>query len=401
VPAVPPLPPLPPSVRRIVVARALRGLVDGGVAVLLPAHLLALGHDAFAVGAIATATLLGSALLTLAIGLAPRVPPRSALLAGCVLMAATGLGFAGLRDFGALLVIAFAGTLNPSSGDVSLFLPLEHVLLARLAHESRRTEVFARYATAGALAGAFGALAAGLPDLLAALGWLSREAGLRGAFALYAATGCALAALYQRVEAPPPAAGGARGGLGRSRSRVLALALLFSLDAFGGGFVVHSLLALWLFQRFGLSLGDAALLFFAIGLGSALSQLAAPALARRIGLLGTMVGPHLVANACLAALAFAPSLPAALALLGLRSLLSSLDVPARSAYVMSVVGPEERAAAASLTNVPRSLAAAAAPALAGWLLATGNPGAPLFLAGLLKATYDVLLFASFRTVRPA
>jgi MFS family permease len=399
---VPPLPPLPPAVRRIVVARALRGLVDGGVAVLLPAYLLALGHDAFAVGAVATATLLGSALLTLGIGLAPRVPPRGALLAGCVLMAATGLGFAGLRDFGALLLIAFAGTLNPSAGDVSLFLPLEHALIARLAPEPRRTEVFARYATAGALAGAFGALAAGLPDLLATLGLASRETGLRGAFALYAAAGCALAALYQGVDAPPePRAGRARGGLGPSRGRVLALALLFSLDAFGGGFVVQSLLALWLFQRFGLSLGDAALLFFAIGLGSALSQLAAPALARRIGLLGTMVAPHLVANACLAALAFAPSLPLALALLGIRSLLSSLDVPARSAYVMSVVSPEERAAAASFTNVPRSLAAAAAPALAGWLLASGNPGAPLLLAGLLKGTYDVLLFVSFRSVRPA
>jgi MFS family permease len=400
---VAPLPPLPPAVRRIVVARALRGLADGGVAVLLPAHLLALGHDAFAVGAVATATLLGSALLTLAIGLVPRVPPRAALLAGCVLMAATGLGFAGLRDLGALLLVAFAGTLNPSSGDVSMFLPLEHALLARLAPEPRRTEVFARYATAGALAGAFGALAAGLPDLLATLGLASRGAGLRGAFGLYAATGCLLAGLYQGVEAPrqPRAGGGARGGLGRSRGRVLALALLFSLDAFGGGFVVHSLLALWLFQRFGLSLGDAALLFFAIGLGSALSQLAAPALARRIGLLGTMVAPHLLANACLAALAFAPSLPAALALLGVRSLLSSLDVPARSAYVMSLVGPEERAAAASLTSVPRSLAAAAAPALAGWLLAEGSPGAPLLLAGVLKGAYDVLLFLTFRSVRPA
>jgi MFS family permease len=400
---VPPLPPLPPAVRRIVVARALRGFADGGVAVLLPAYLLALGHDAFAVGAVATATLLGSALVTLGIGLAPRVPPRGALLAGCVLMAATGLGFAGLRELGALLLVAFAGTLNPSAGDVSLFLPLEHTLLARVAPEPRRTEVFARYATGGALAGALGALAAGLPDLLAVLGVASREAGLRGAFALYAATGCALAALYQRVEAPPESgrAGGGRGGLGPSRRRVLALALLFSLDAFGGGLVVQAMLALWLFQRFGLSLGDAALLFFATGFCSALSQLAAPALARRIGLLRTMVAPHLVANACLAALAFAPSLPVALALLGVRSLLSSLDVPARSAYVMSLVAPEERAAAASLTSVPRSLAAAAAPALAGWLLATGSPGAPLLLAGLLKGAYDVLLFLSFRSVRPA
>jgi MFS family permease len=394
--------PLPSGTRRIVVARAVRGLADGCVSVLLPAHLLALGHGAFAVGAIATATLLGSALLTLTIGLfASRLPVRGVLLAGAVGMAATGVGFAGLRELGPLLVIAFVGTLNPSAGDVSLFLPVEHALLARLAPEARRTEVFARYATAGALAGAFGALAAGLPDLLATLDVAPRATGLRAGFGLYVLAALALVALYQGLRLPPePVVAPRTAALGPSRRRVLGLAALFSLDSFGGGLVVQSLLALWLFQRFGLSLGDASLLFFATGLCSALSQLAAPALARRIGLLRTMVLPHLVANACLAALPFATSLPLALALLGVRSLLSSLDVPARSAYVMSLVTPAERAAAAGVTNVPRSLAAAAGPALAGWLLASASFGWPLLLAGLLKGGYDLLLLASFRRVRP-
>jgi len=396
------LAPLPDGTRRLVVARAVRGLADGCVSVLLPAHLLALGHGAFAVGAIATATLLGSALLTLAIGLfASRLPVRAVLLAGTVAMAATGVGFAGLRDFVPLLVIAFVGTLNPSAGDVSLFLPLEHALLARLAPEQRRTEVFARYATAGALAAAFGALAAGLPELLAQLDLVPRGTGLRAGFGLYVLAAFALAALYQGASLPPEPLAPARGaGLGPSRRRVLALSALFSLDSFGGGLVVQSLLALWLSQRFGLSLGDASLLFFATGLCSALSQLAAPALARRVGLLRTMVLPHLVANACLVLLPFATSLPVALALLGVRSLLSALDVPARSAYVMSLVTPAERAAAASVTNVPRSLAAAAGPALAGWLLASASFAWPLLLAGLLKGGYDLLLLASFRHVRP-
>jgi MFS family permease len=393
---------LPPGVRRIVVARAVRGLADGCVSVLLPAHLLAIGLDALAVGAIVTATLLGSALTTLAIGLfATRLPVRGVLLAGSVLMAATGVGFAGLHDLLPLLVVAFVGTLNPSSGDVSLFLPLEHALLAKLAPEARRTEVFARYATAGALAGALGALAAGAPDLLAQLGAVSRAEGLRAGFGLYVLAALALAALYQGLSVPSePLAAAPSRALGPSRGRVLALSGLFSLDAFGGGLVVQSLLALWLFQRFGLSLGNASLLFFATGLCSALSQLAAPALARRIGLLRTMAFPHLIANACLVALPFAGSLPVALALFGVRSLLSSLDVPARSAYVMSMVTPAERAAAASVTNVPRSLAAAAGPALAGWLLASTSFGWPLLLAGVLKGGYDLLLFASFRRVRP-
>jgi len=407
-------PELPSDARRIVLARALRGFADGCVSVLLPAHLLALGHGALAVGAISTATLLGSALATLAVGfLAGRLPIRLVLLGGALLMAATGVGFAGLRELGPLLAIAFVGTLNPSAGDVSLFLPVEHALLARLVPEARRTAVFARYATAGGLAAAFGALAAGLPDLLAALGLASRGFALRAGFGIYVLVAVGLVGLYQGLRVPPeapssaaqpraPRAEGERShGLGPSRRRVLALSALFSLDAFGGGLVVQSLLALWLFQRFGLSLGDAGLLFFATGLAAALSQLAAPALARRIGLVRTMVFPHLVANACLVALPFAPSLPLALALLGLRSLLSSLDVPARSAFVMSVVTPAERAAAASVTNVPRSLAAAAGPALAGVLLAGTSFGWPLLLAGLVKGAYDLLLLAAFGRVRPA
>jgi MFS family permease len=397
-------PELPSDARRIVLARALRGFADGAVSVLLPAHLLALGHGAFAVGAISTATLLGSALATLTLGLlAGRLPVRLLLLGGALLMAATGVGFAGLRELGPLLAIAFVGTLNPSAGDVSLFLPVEHALLARLVPAARRTAVFARYATAGGLAAAFGALAAGLPDLLAALGLVPRAAALRAGFGLYVLVACALTVLYQGLRIPPePSAPAARGAaLGPSRSRVLALSALFSLDAFGGGLVVQSLLALWLFQRFGLSLGDASLLFFVTGLGAALSQLGAPALVRRMGLVRTMVFPHLVANACLVALPFAASLPLALALLGIRSLLSSLDVPARSAFVMSVVTPAERAAAASVTNVPRSLAAAAGPALAGLLLAGSSFGWPLLLAGLVKGTYDLLLLAAFGRVRPA
>src|SRR5262245_3185676 len=174
---------LPSEARRIIIARALRGFADGCVSLLLPAHLLALGHDARALGALSTAALLGSALATLGVGLlAGRLPVRGVLLGGALLMAATGVGFVGASGFAALLVIAFVGTLNPSGGDVSLFVPVEHALLARVAPEARRTSVFARYATAGALAAALGALAAGLPDLLAALGVASHAWLLRAGF---------------------------------------------------------------------------------------------------------------------------------------------------------------------------------------------------------------------------
>ena len=176
---------------------------------------------------------------------------------------------------------------------------------------------------------------------------------------------------------------------------------LFSVDSFAGGFVVNSLLALWLFQRFGLSLSAAGAFFFGSGLLGALSQLAAPGLARRIGLVNTMVFTHIPASLCLIAAAFAADVRVALGLLLVRALVSSMDVPARSAFVMSVVQPHERAAAASFTAVPRSLASAASPLLAGWLFQSGWAAAPLVICGVLKIVYDLVLWRAFRLFKPS
>jgi predicted MFS family arabinose efflux permease len=186
--------------------------------------------------------------------------------------------------------------------------------------------------------------------------------------------------------------------LAASRKIVLRLAALFSVDAFAGGLVVNSLLALWLFQRFGLSLTAAGTFFFWAGLLTAASQLAAPRLAKHVGLLNTMVFTHIPASMCLLAAAFSSSLPLALGLLLLRSLLSQMDVPARAAFVMAVVTPAERAAAASFTAVPRSLAAAVSPALGGALFAAGWLAAPLLACGVLKISYDLVLWRAFRKI---
>ena len=388
------------TARTLITGRALRGFVDGSVAVLLPAYLLALGLDGFAVGVIGTVTLLGSALATLAVGTwGHHAAPRTLLLGAALLMAATGAGFAGLSSFAPLLVVAFLGTLNPGAGDVSVFLPLEHARLAGLAQSSAdRTTLFARYSLAGSLSAAFGGLAVGVPAWLAArAGWAMVDA-LRAMFVLYAAIGGVIWALYRRL--PLPAAGTAQGAaptpLGPSRAVVVKLAALFSVDAFAGGLVLNSLVSLWLMQRFGLSLTAAGAFFFWSGLASAASQLAAPWLARRIGLLNTMVFTHIPANLCLIGAALAPSLPVALALLLVRALLSQMDVPTRTAYVMSVVTPAERAAAASFTTVPRSLASAASPVLAGALFASGWLAAPLLLCGVLKIGYDLTLWRACR-----
>jgi MFS family permease len=389
-----------PFAATLIAGRALRAFVDGYVAVLLPAYLLALGLDVWRVGLLSTATLLGSALATLALGAwGHRFAQRRLLAAAALLMIATGLGFAGLSEFLPLLAVAFVGTLNPSSGDVSVFLPLEHAQLAGAAQGDARTRLFARYSLLATLAAAFGALAAALPAWLAERAGIELLAALRLMFVGYSLAGLVLLGLYRRLPDPPSAQPGATAPLGPSRRIVYRLAALFSLDAFAGGLVVNSLMSLWLMQRFGVSLAAAGSFFFWTGLLSAASMLAAPWVARRIGLLNTMVFTHLPANVALVGAAFAPTLPLALALLLFRAALSQMDVPTRTAYVMSAVTPAERAAAASLTAVPRSLAAALSPTLAGGLFAAGWLAAPLAACGLLKIGYDLALWASCRRHR--
>jgi MFS family permease len=391
-----------PEAWRMLAARGMRALCDGYMAVLLPAYLLALGMGQLEVGLISTATLLGSAAATLAVGAwGHRFAPRALFIAAAALMIATGLGFAGLSSFWPLLVVAFIGTLNPSSGDVSVFLPLEHARLAHAAQGEARTALFARYSVLGALCAAIGALAAGVPDLMHRWAGWDRLATMRALFAAYALMGASIWLLYRGL--PMPAQGQATTPptpLGPSRGIVLKLAVLFSVDAFAGGLVLNALLSLWLFQRFGLSLSQAGLFFFWTGLLSAASQFAAPKVAARIGLLNTMVFTHIPANICLMLAAVASSLPMALVLLFIRAALSQMDVPTRTAYVMGVVTPVERTAAASFTAVPRSLASALSPALAGSLFAFGWIGAPLLLGGALKIAYDLTLWRAFRLHPP-
>jgi MFS family permease len=345
--------------------------------------------------------MLGSALATLAVGAwGHRFAGRRLLRGAALLMVATGIGFAGFGSFWPLLLVAFVGTLNPSSGDVSVFLPLEHARLAHAAQGSARVALFARYSVIGASFAALGALAAAAPDALVRLGGMDRIDALRWMFALYGALGLAVFLLYRLLpSADDDGAAVPTAPLGPSRRVVVQLAALFSVDAFAGGLVVNSLLSLWLFERFGFSLTAAAAFFFWTGLLSAGSQLAAPHVAARIGLLNTMVFTHLPANVCLVLAAFAPSLPLALALLFVRAALSQMDVPTRTAYVMAVVTPAERSAAASFTAVPRSLAAALSPTLSGALFAAGLFALPLAGCGVLKIAYDLALWRAMRRHR--
>jgi predicted MFS family arabinose efflux permease len=395
------------EVRRVIAGRIVRGFADGFISVLLAQYLTDLGFSPTEVGAIVTGTLLGSAALTLAFGICARRTTLGRLLVvACALMGLTGVGFAAITSFWPLLVVAVVGTLNPTAGDVSVFLPTEQAFIADRVSGPARTSSYAVYNVGGALAGALGALVSALPERISRAASWQLTSVERVGFALYALAAVAIFAMYRSIPGREVALSSGRGdgdsdeqhdrSLGASRRLVFGLAALFALDSAGGGFVVTSLLVLWLHQRFDLSRGRTAGVFFAAGVLGACSQLLAPVLARRIGLVRTMVFTHLPANALLALAAFAPNAGTAVALLLGRALFSQMDVPARQAFVMAIVPPPARAAASSITNVPRSLAAAATPLFAGALLSHSDFGWPLLIAGVTKFTYDLLLLALHR-----
>jgi len=383
---------------RLVLARGLRGFADGMVSVLLASYLLDLGFSAGQVGVLVTGTLLGSAALTLSVGFFGQMTsPRTILLGASGLMLATGLGFAGITEFWPLLLVAVAGTLNPSNGDVSVFLPTEQAVLSGTAAGQTRTALFARYNLSGTFCAAFGALCSGVPVLIGR--WLDVDLldAQRAGFLLYAAVAVTVAVIYRGLPKVEAALRARAAPLAKSRSVVLRLTALFCIDSFGGGFAVQSLLALWLFKRFEMSVETAGAIFFAAGLLAAFSQLVSAWLAERIGLIRTMVYTHLPSNVFLIVAALMPSAPLAVAFLLLRTSMSQMDVPARQSYVMSVVPAEERSAAASVTNVPRALASALSPALAGYLLTKTTFGWPLILCGVTKIVYDLLLLWQFQS----
>src|SRR6266702_352567 len=397
--------------RLILVMRGLRSFAYGLLAVLLGVALAGEGFTPVAIGVLITVSLVGDMVGTYVIGLAADTwGRRRALALLSLLMAATGVIFGLVTSYPVLLVAAFFGTLGTSASETAPFLPIDQTMIAQVTTPEQRTSVFARYNLVASFSAAAGALAAGLPGLLTRTG-LPLASGIRLMFGVYAVLALIVAGLSLRlssdVEAPlhrpiqkqsrrsrlvPP--------LHRSRGIVWRLTALFSVDALAGGLVVQSLMALYFLQRFGVPLTTLSILFFGANLLSALSFLAAVPLARRFGLLNTMVFTHLPSNVLLALVAFAPTFPIAAVLLLVRQGLSQMDVPTRQAYTMALVDPEERTAAASITSLARSVGSASSPVFSGLLLQGSLLvlGLPFILAGALKAGYDLTLWAVFRRV---
>ena len=384
-----------PDGRRLISTRGLRGYADGLVAASLAGYLGdQLGYSATRIGVIVTGMLLGSAVLTMFTGTwGWRFERRLLLRSGALLMVITGLVFFTSTSFPLVLAFGVIGTMNPSGSDVSVVQPIEQSLLPLTTSDERRSHTFARYSFFGGALASLGALSAGLP---ARFHWQPESV-----FLIYTFAGVAMLGVYATMSplveaaaqvAPPTP-------LGPSKRVVYKLAVLFSLDAFGGGFAVQSLLVLWLLRRHHFSVGKAGAVLAVMQILSAASGFIAVRIERRIGPLRTMAFTHLPGQILLISAALMPNAPLAVACLIARSLLSSMDVPVRNAYVMSVVTPPERAAAASVTNVPRSLASALPPIAAGWMLDRSTFGWPLIIAGSLKIAYDLLLLRMARQSR--
>lgn len=408
-----PEPPTPSTtrhnIRLLFATRMVRLFGYGLLSVVLVLHLTAVGLRESQIGLLLTLTLLGDAVISLFITTrADRMGRRRMLLVSAALMILAGVVFATSRSFALLLLAATVGVISPSGNEVGPFLAVEQAALAQAIPAHRRTGIFAWYNLAGSFATALGSLCGGeIAQLLQGNG-ASALVSYRALAGIYAVVGAVLVVLFTRltpaaetaVDARPPSGLNLHFGMHTSRNTVLKLAALFSVDAFAGGFVVQAFVAYWFHQRFGVSPAVLGQIFFAANILAGLSALSASYLAKRIGLLATMVATHLPSNVLLFLVPLMPNLGLAIAVLLVRFSISQMDVPTRQAYTMALVPPGERSAAAGVTGIARTFGAALSPIVAGPLYASAAMASlPFFVGGGLKVIYDLLVWRSFKRVK--
>ncbi|MDP9362211.1 MAG: MFS transporter [Acidobacteriota bacterium] len=392
--------------RLLFTARIVRLFAYGFVAVVLVLYLSSIGLDDHRIGMLLSLTLAGDVVVSLYLTTrADALGRKRTLLAGAVLMIGAAVVFAITRDFTLLVLAATIGVISPSGNEVGPFLAVEQVALAQVAQGRDRTSLFAWYNMAGSFATAAGSLAGGfLAGLLMKRGF-GAVASYRSAIIAYAVLGAGLAIVFTCVSHAIEGERSARPvrslfHVERSRGIVLRLSSLFALDSFAGGLVVQSIVAYWFFRRFGLSPAALGSLFFGANLAAGISALLAARIARRFGLLNTMVFTHLPSNVLLILVPLMPTLPLAIGVLLLRFSISQMDVPTRQAFVIAAVEPSERTAAAGITGVARTTGAALAPVIAMPLIASlTHDWVPFVAAGALKIVYDVVLLRSCRGVK--
>jgi MFS family permease len=403
---------LPADAGLLFLTRFARLFAYGALSVVLVFYLKAIGLSESEIGVLLTLTLAGDTVVSLILTTrADRIGRRRMLIAGSFLMAGAGLAFAFTRNFLFLLIAGTIGVVSPSGNEVGPFLSIEQAALAHVVPSSTRTSAFAWYTLTGSFATAIGSLCGGMLSSIATTGGLLAPpaGGYRAVVILYAALGLLLALVFAQlspateVSKSDPSAVAARTllGIGRSRDIVFKLSALFALDAFGGGFVVQSFAAYWFYLRFGVNPAGLGAIFFGANVFAGISALLATRLAKRFGLVRTMVYTHLPSNLLLILVPLMPTLELSTAVLLMRFSISQMDVPTRQSYTMAVVHPSERSAAAGITGVARTIGAAIPPVFAGLMYARPSLiNLPFFIAGSLKIVYDLVLYRQFVSVRP-
>jgi MFS family permease len=397
------------DIRLLYSTRIVRLFCYGFLSVVLALYLVQVGLDEKRVGLLLSLTLAGDAGISLWLTTsADRLGRRRILILGALLMTGAGILFIITHDFVVLMAAAIVGVISPSGNEIGPFLSVEQAALSHLLPDERRTQAFAWYNLAGSFATAVGALTAGwLAEALQASGFSALEA-YRAVLAGYALGGLVLVLLVlmmsgevevstvaQSVSAPRVL------GLHRSRGMVARLSALFAMDAFAGGLIVQSMIAYWFHIKFGVEAGVIGSIFFGANLLAGISALLAVRMARRVGLIRTMVFTHVPSNILLIVVPLMPTLPLAIGALLLRFSISQMDVPTRQSYVMAVVAPDERSAASGVTNIARSVGAAFSPSLTGIFLSVpALLSMPFLLAGGLKLVYDGLLYRGFSLAKP-
>jgi MFS family permease len=406
--------------RLLLAAKMVRMFANGFLSVILAIYLKLIGFDDFLIGLILTTTLLNSVIFTLVASFyADKIGRRKFLLLYAALMSVSGFIFTISENYFALIIAAFIGTINITGAESGAFLTIEQAILPQtLKNVRKRNTVFAIYNMAGTLAMAAGVLLSGLPSVLQQhLQYfdivLNQIGSIKLLFALYSVLGIVLLGIYlllsQKIEV--------RDNLEKqkdestqltkissltpkSRSIVMKLSCLFAIDSFAGGFMIQSIVSFWFFTRFGADLTTLSYIFSVSGVLTAFSFMAAAKIADRIGLINTMVFTHIPANILIIAVAFAPTLPIAVALYLLRMALSQMDVPTRQSYIVAVVREDERTTSAGITNISRNVTQAISPSLIGVLINSLSLAAPFIIGGALKVVYDVALYLNFRNVKP-
>ena len=391
------------------ITRTTRLFAYGFVSVILALYLADIGLSGEKIGLLFTLALLGDAVISLWITTrADRLGRRGMLILGAVLMILAGFVFAFTGNFVLMVIAATIGVISPSGKEIGPFLSIEQAALSQIAKDEQRTHWFAWYNLAGSFAGAVGALAAGvIARLLQDRGFTEVES-YRVLVLGYAVCGAAMAILFLRLSSHIEASRGSLAprsrtlfGLHRSKSIVMKMSVLFGLDAFAGGFIIQSMIAYWFYLKFGVSAEVLGAIFFATNLVAGVSALFAARIAKRIGLINTMVFTHIPSNILLCLVPLMPTLPLAITMLILRFSISQMDVPTRQSYTMAVVSEDERSAASGVTTIARSVGASVSPVFTGFFLASPTLlSLPFLLAGGLKIVYDILVYGSFRGLKP-